>query len=173
MSPHFSASLPPPLLQILSLSSPPPLLLLPILSFSHRPLDVCNVYNSRQVKLLVHEKEKIEYPEFEEVFRDEDEDEDDEADDGSGGDRLERMEARVAKRQAKRNWEQNKIKILFEYEQFSFTGLYTWFARNSYEIYDIHNYNKLTMMIRIRNIVGLFISRSADPDLLVRNFLDS
>ena len=80
------------------------------------------MYNSRQVKLLVHEKEKLEYPEFEDVFRDEEEEEDEEIDDESGGDRLERMEAKVAKRQAKRNWEQNKIKILFDYEQFSFTG---------------------------------------------------
>ena len=68
----------------------------------------------------------MEYPEFEDVFRDDDEDDDenDVMDDGeSGGDRLARMEARVAKRQARRNWEQNKVKILFEYEQFSFTGL--------------------------------------------------
>ena len=105
---------------LLSSSTPPSS------GLSHRPLDVCNVYNSRQVKLLVHEKEKLEYPEFEDVFRDDDEDDDenDDMDDGeSGGDRLARMEARVAKRQAKRNWEQNKVKILFEYEQFSFTGL--------------------------------------------------
>ena len=95
---------------------------------SHRPLDVCNVYNSRQVKLLVHEKEKLEYPEFEDVFRDDDDEDedDDDMDDESGGDRLARMEARLAKRQAKRNWEQNKIKILFEYEQFSFTGTIGW-----------------------------------------------
>jgi len=86
---------------------------------SHRPLDVCNVYNSRQVKLLVHEKERLEYPEFEDLFRNEEEEEEEELE---GADRLERMEARMAKKQARKTWEQNKIKILFEYEQFSFTG---------------------------------------------------
>jgi len=130
---------------------------------SHRPLDVCNVYNSRQVKLLVHEKEKIEYPEFEEVFRDEDEDEDDEAEDGSGGDRLERMEARVAKRQAKRNWEQNKIKILFEYEQFSFTGY-----SSALTLYDLARKmskdNNELLWMAIVGVTEQFINSKVDQD---------
>ena len=40
--------------------------------FSHRPVDVCNVYNQVQVKLLMKEDELEDLPEYTDVFRDED-----------------------------------------------------------------------------------------------------
>lgn len=45
---------------------------------SHRPVDVHNIYNQVQVKLLMQEDEQENIPAFEDVFR-EDEEEEDEA----------------------------------------------------------------------------------------------
>ena len=40
---------------------------------SHRPVDINNVYNQVQVKLLMKETEFDNIPSFDDVFRDEDE----------------------------------------------------------------------------------------------------
>ncbi len=42
--------------------------------FSHRPIDVHNVYNQVQVHLLMKPDEIEDVPEFDEVFRDDDSD---------------------------------------------------------------------------------------------------
>lgn len=127
---------------------------------SHRPIDVCNIYNSRQVKLLFYEKEKLDYPEFEQVFRDEDDGSEDEE---TGGDRLERLEAKVAKKQANKIWQQNKVKILFEYEQFSFTG-----HSSSLTLYDLarkmsKDSNELLWMA-IVGVTEQFLTSKVDQD---------
>ena len=44
---------------------------------SHRPVDVHNVYNQVQVKMLMKEDDCENIPTFEDVFRDEDEEEED------------------------------------------------------------------------------------------------
>ncbi len=40
--------------------------------FSHRPVDVHNVYNQVQIQLLMHPDDIDDVPEFDEVFRDDD-----------------------------------------------------------------------------------------------------
>ena len=44
-----------------------------MLGCSHRPIDVHNIYNAVQVKLLMRQQEFDDIPEFDKVFRDEDE----------------------------------------------------------------------------------------------------
>ncbi|CAG2187763.1 CDC45 [Mytilus edulis] len=92
---------------------------------SHRPVDVHNVFNAVQVKLLMKEEEFDELPEYDSLFRDDDSDDDS----GNDSDTSERSGKRkrfddeaIEKRRDKRIWDENRQKILFEYNQFSTYG---------------------------------------------------
>ncbi len=102
---------------------------------SHRPVDVCNVYNDGQVRLLMRQEQEEAVPQYEDIFRDSDsEDEDEEDEDGSGGEedgdgeRSQRRkrkrfdETAILKRRERRLWDDKRNKILFEYQQFGFFG---------------------------------------------------
>nr|CAG4646363.1 EOG090X08GG [Macrothrix elegans] len=106
---------------------------------SHRPYDVCNIYNDGQVCLLGKSTEKEGIPAYEDIFGN---DEDDEDDNGSGDDDVveseeeydddgEVRESRskrqkldpaemVLRRREKRLWQEKRKEILFNYMQFSF-----------------------------------------------------
>ncbi|XP_063448909.1 cell division control protein 45 homolog [Mytilus trossulus] len=92
---------------------------------SHRPVDVHNVFNAVQVKLLMKEEEFDELPDYDSLFRDDDSDDDS----GNDSDTSERSGKRkrfddeaIEKRRDKRIWDENRQKILFEYNQFSTYG---------------------------------------------------
>eukprot|EP00094_Tigriopus_californicus_P000040 TCALIF_00040-PA protein Name:"Similar to CDC45 Cell division control protein 45 homolog (Homo sapiens)" AED:0.07 eAED:0.08 QI:0/0.16/0/0.85/1/1/7/0/2542 len=89
---------------------------------SHRPVDVTNVYNDGQIKLLMPQDPEEGIPSFEQVFRDEDEDEveDNEEEDEFGEKRSRFDEAAILKRRDRRIWEERRAKILFDYQQFSY-----------------------------------------------------
>lgn len=113
---------------------------------SHRPLDVCNIYSDRQVCILGDPALEENIPAFETIFYDsdgeddeDDEDEDgDDADSGAGDDsddgngdhaervrvpkltRMQRHEQRVMRQRARRQWEQERDRIMFDYTQFSY-----------------------------------------------------
>ncbi|XP_034118330.1 LOW QUALITY PROTEIN: cell division control protein 45 homolog [Drosophila sulfurigaster albostrigata] len=118
---------------------------------SHRPFDVCNVYSDRQVCLLGDPALEENIPAFESIFYDsdgEDDDDEDEEHDGdehedsgageSDGDadggnaverrrapklsRLERHEQRIMRQRARRQWELERDRIMFDYTQFSYYG---------------------------------------------------
>lgn len=116
---------------------------------SHRPIDLCNIYSTEQVRLLGLPEEEALVPDFEDIFReevmlymflviqfgelcfqsdseasnDEEEDEDDNGGESRAAKRRRLGEEEIMKRREKRLWEENKNKLLFEYSQF------TYFAR--------------------------------------------
>ncbi|KAJ8889135.1 hypothetical protein PR048_008629 [Dryococelus australis] len=100
---------------------------------SHRPTDVCNIYNSEQVRLLGRPENDESIPSFEDLFRDDgsDEEQEEDVDAGSGEDgegesrrnkRLRLDEEALMKRRERRLWEEQRNKLLFDYSQFSYYG---------------------------------------------------
>ncbi|KAM4707982.1 cell division control protein 45 homolog [Discoglossus pictus] len=101
---------------------------------SHRPIDVVNVYNDSQIKLLIKQDDDLEIPPYDDIFRD---DEDDENEDGEdSGNESEgsepsgkrrrfdegAMERRIDRRRQRREWEVRRREIIFEYEQYEYHG---------------------------------------------------
>ncbi|XP_050411374.1 cell division control protein 45 homolog [Patella vulgata] len=92
---------------------------------SHRPVDIHNVYNAVQVKLLMKQEELTDVPEYDIVFRDEDSDDDS----GNESDTSERSGKRrrfddeaLERRREKRLWLENRNKVLFDYDKFTSFG---------------------------------------------------
>ncbi|XP_039628110.1 cell division control protein 45 homolog isoform X2 [Polypterus senegalus] len=102
---------------------------------THRPVDVINVYNDSQIKLLIKQDDDLGIPSYDDIFRDDDDEEEgneddsgNESDDGqepSGkrrkfeGDAVER---RIERRRERREWEARRKEILFDYEQYEYHG---------------------------------------------------
>ncbi|XP_066111102.1 cell division control protein 45 homolog isoform X1 [Saccopteryx bilineata] len=97
---------------------------------THRPVNVVNVYNDTQIKLLIKQDDDLEIPSYDDIFRDEEEDEEyseDEKDDGSEpSEKRTRLEeeimAQTMKRRERRDWKARRRDILFEYEQYEYHG---------------------------------------------------
>ncbi|XP_037536205.1 cell division control protein 45 homolog isoform X1 [Nematolebias whitei] len=99
---------------------------------THRPVDVVNVYNDSQIKLLIKHDDDLDVPSYDDIFRDEeDEDRDDsgnESDEGSEPSGKRRrfdeaaIERRIEKQRARREWEARRRDILFDYEQYEYHG---------------------------------------------------
>ncbi|PIK60025.1 putative cell division control protein 45-like [Apostichopus japonicus] len=95
---------------------------------SHRPVHVHNVFNTNQIKLLVNSGDEFNFPAFEDVIHNEHSDDDDsgnESDEPSGKRRRfdeETLERKMEKRRKRREWHENKEKIMYEYEEFSYHG---------------------------------------------------
>ncbi|KAJ8042920.1 Cell division control protein 45-like [Holothuria leucospilota] len=95
---------------------------------SHRPIHLNNVFNDSQVKMLVNSGDEFNLPAYEDVIRNEESDEDDsgnESDEPSGKRRRfdeATLERKMEKRRKRREWEQNKERIMYDYDEFSFYG---------------------------------------------------
>ncbi|MEJ1283376.1 cell division cycle 45 [Cricetulus griseus] len=96
---------------------------------THRPVNVVNVYNDTQIKLLIKQDDDLEVPAYDDIFRDEAEDEDLSGSDSEGSEPSEkrtRLEeeivARTTKRRQRREWEARRRDILFDYEQYEYYG---------------------------------------------------
>ncbi|XP_057602609.1 cell division control protein 45 homolog isoform X2 [Hippopotamus amphibius kiboko] len=97
---------------------------------THRPVNVVNVYNEVQIKLLIKQDDDLEVPAYDDIFRDEDEGEDhsgNESDEGSEpSEKRTRLEEEIAertlKRRQRREWEARRRDILFDYEQYEYHG---------------------------------------------------
>ncbi|XP_043823274.1 cell division control protein 45 homolog [Dromiciops gliroides] len=101
---------------------------------THRPVNVVNVYNDTQIKLLIKQDDDLEVPAYDDIFRDEDEDENEDEDEKSGGEddgsepsgKRSRFEEdvieRTMKRRQRREWEARRKEILFDYEQYEYHG---------------------------------------------------
>uniref|UniRef100_A0A2H1VKQ4 SFRICE_006297 n=1 Tax=Spodoptera frugiperda TaxID=7108 RepID=A0A2H1VKQ4_SPOFR len=83
---------------------------------AHKPTDVCNVYSDGQVRLVYKDSEEN-IPNFDDIFRDDEEEEDEEAGSGREG-----LEAMVEKRRERRAWEERRNTLMFNYTQFSYYG---------------------------------------------------
>ncbi|KAM7452073.1 DNA replication initiation factorcdc45 [Porites harrisoni] len=93
---------------------------------SHRPLDLDNIYNQDQVKLLMKEGEHLTIPDFDDIYVDsEDEFEDS---DGEGSEpsskrrRTTDEDSPLSKRKSKRQWHQDRQEILYQYYAYAFHG---------------------------------------------------
>jgi len=87
---------------------------------SHRPVDTHNYYNQVQVKLLMRDDELV-VPSYDQVFRDEESDEsDEENEDGSKRKRFD--DEAIVRRQDRRRWTEDRVKVLFDYTKFTSFG---------------------------------------------------
>ncbi|XP_010732539.3 cell division control protein 45 homolog [Larimichthys crocea] len=99
---------------------------------THRPVDVVNVYNDTQIKLLIKQDDDLGVPSYDDIFRDEDDEEGgdsgNESDEGSEPSGKRRrfdegaVERRIERQRAKREWEARRREILFDYEQYEYHG---------------------------------------------------
>lgn len=96
---------------------------------THRPVNVVNVYNDTQIKLLIKQDDDLEVPAYDDIFRDEEEDEEHSENTGDGSEPSEkrtRLEeeivAQTMKRRERREWEARRRDILFDYEQYEYHG---------------------------------------------------
>nr|XP_057926804.1 cell division control protein 45 homolog [Doryrhamphus excisus] len=100
---------------------------------THRPVDVVNVYNDTQIKLLIKQDDDLGVPSYDEIFRDDDDDEEgddsgNESDQGSEPSGKRRrfdegaVERRIERQREKREWEARRREILFDYEQYEYHG---------------------------------------------------
>uniref|UniRef100_G3TW23 Cell division cycle 45 n=1 Tax=Loxodonta africana TaxID=9785 RepID=G3TW23_LOXAF len=96
---------------------------------THRPVNIVNVYNDTQIKLLIKQDDDLEVPAYDDIFRDEAEDEDHSGNESDGSEPSEkrtRLEEEVMeqtmKRRQRRAWEARRREILFDYEQYEYHG---------------------------------------------------
>ncbi|XP_029017261.1 cell division control protein 45 homolog [Betta splendens] len=99
---------------------------------THRPVDVVNVYNDTQIKLLIKQDDDLGVPSYDDIFRDEEEEEGgdsgNESDEGSEPSGKRRrfdegaVERRIERQRARREWEARRREILFDYEQYEYHG---------------------------------------------------
>ncbi|XP_053727440.1 cell division control protein 45 homolog isoform X1 [Synchiropus splendidus] len=89
---------------------------------THRPVDVVNVYNDTQIKLLIKQDDDLGVPSYDDIFRDdegeEDEDSGNESDEGSEPSGKRRrydegaLERRIERQRQKREWEARRSIML-------------------------------------------------------------
>ncbi|KAJ1094097.1 hypothetical protein NDU88_007181 [Pleurodeles waltl] len=97
---------------------------------THRPIDVVNVYNDTQIKLLIKQDDDLEIPNYDDIFRDDDGDDSGNESENDGSEpsgkrqRFDEgaLERRIEKRRARRAWESRRQEILFDYEQYEYHG---------------------------------------------------
>nr|XP_046204642.1 cell division control protein 45 homolog [Oncorhynchus gorbuscha] len=99
---------------------------------THRPVDVVNVYNDTQVKMMIKQDDDLGVPSYDDIFRDEEEeggdDSGNESDGGSEPSGKRRrydegeVEKRIERQRATREWEARRREILFDYEQYEYHG---------------------------------------------------
>ncbi|XP_055532637.1 cell division control protein 45 homolog [Wyeomyia smithii] len=97
---------------------------------SHRPYHICNIYSDSQVRILGEMKTEEGIPEFDDIFQDSESESDDEDQSNSdeeeeGGERreqnrIQKLEQHLLKRRQRREWEEKRNKIMFDYTQFSY-----------------------------------------------------
>lgn len=77
---------------------------------SNRPVHIHNIYNTSQVRLLMPKCAEEGVPNYDDLFREDEEDED------------KSIEEVADRRRERRQWEERRKKLLFEYTEFSYHG---------------------------------------------------
>ncbi|XP_002743587.1 cell division control protein 45 homolog isoform X1 [Callithrix jacchus] len=92
---------------------------------THRPVNVVNVYNDTQIKLLIKQDDDLEVPAYDDIFRDE-EDSGSDSDGSEPSEKRTRLEEEIVERTMRRRqrqeWEARRRDILFDYEQYEYHG---------------------------------------------------
>lgn len=91
---------------------------------SHRPLDLDNVYNQDQVKILMKEGETLEIPDFDDIYASDDEDDEDSDEEGEPFKRrkTDDSESPHKSKREKHLWENKRKSILYRYYENAFHG---------------------------------------------------
>ncbi|XP_012859705.1 cell division control protein 45 homolog [Echinops telfairi] len=97
---------------------------------THRPVNVVNVYNDTQIKLLIKQDDDLEVPAYDDIFRDNEEEVEEhsgpESDGSEPSEKRTRLEEEIVtqtmKRRQRREWEARRREILFDYEQYEYHG---------------------------------------------------
>ncbi|XP_062942661.1 cell division control protein 45 homolog [Cynocephalus volans] len=95
---------------------------------THRPVNVVNVYNDTQIRLLIKQDDDLEVPAYDDIFRDEEDDEHsgNDSDGSEPSEKRKRLEEETVeetmKRRQLREWEARRRDILFDYEQYEYHG---------------------------------------------------
>ncbi|KAJ8678177.1 hypothetical protein QAD02_013964, partial [Eretmocerus hayati] len=98
---------------------------------SHRPYNLGNIYNGKQVRILGEPNVEEVIPEYNDVFRDDSSDEEDGGDEDDKSDhenesvqakKIRLHETRILRRKKKRAWERKKLDTLSNYEEYSYYG---------------------------------------------------
>ncbi|XP_012886998.1 PREDICTED: cell division control protein 45 homolog [Dipodomys ordii] len=94
---------------------------------THRPVNVVNVYNDTQIKLLIKQDDDLEVPAYDDIFRDEAEDEELSGNDSDGSEPSEKRtrleEVCLEKKERMRERKEGRRRdILFDYEQYEYHG---------------------------------------------------
>lgn len=93
---------------------------------NHRPVDVTNIYNDGQIRLVMRQDPEDQIPEYEDIFRDDssDEEEDESGSEDEFGQKKRRKfdDDSMRRRRERREWEEKRNRILFDYTQYSYYG---------------------------------------------------
>ncbi|XP_023341372.1 cell division control protein 45 homolog [Eurytemora carolleeae] len=87
----------------------------------HRPVEVTNIYNDGQIRLLHPPDPEDQLPDYHDIFRDSESEESD-SEDEFGEKRRKFDESALVKKRERREWEEKRQRILFTYTQYSFYG---------------------------------------------------
>lgn len=87
---------------------------------NHRPVDVTNIYNDGQVRLMMKQDPEEQIPEYDEIFRDDDDSSSEEEEDEWGDKRRRMDEESLIRRRERREWEEKRRGVLFAYERDSY-----------------------------------------------------
>ncbi|PSN57117.1 Cell division control protein 45 [Blattella germanica] len=88
---------------------------------SHRPTDLCNIYNNKQVKLLSKPEADEGIPPYEDLWREESDEEDENSEDEESEDESHQAKRRrlgeeaILKRRERRLWEEKRNRLQFEW----------------------------------------------------------
>jgi len=88
----------------------------------HRPIEVTNLYNDGQIRLLNTPDDNDQMPEYSDIFRDSDSEEDSDSEDEYGEKKRRFDEAALLKKRERREWDEKRQRILFTYTQYTFYG---------------------------------------------------
>jgi len=91
----------------------------------HRPIEVTNLHNDGQIRLLHPQDTEELLPEYNDIFRDSDSEDSDEegSETDEYGEKRQRFdESALLKRRERREWDENRQRILFQYTQYSYYG---------------------------------------------------
>lgn len=146
---------------------------------SHRPVDLVNFYCEQQVYLLMkHDQDELAaIPDYDDLYKEEDSD--DEQDSGAElDDPTEQSSKRrrfdedvLEKRRERRNWEEKRKEILFEYEEFSYNG--TSVALLMYELaWKMSKDNNDTLWWGIIGVTDQFQNKKIGRDKYVSSVLE-
>uniref|UniRef100_A0A8C3Y700 Cell division cycle 45 n=1 Tax=Catharus ustulatus TaxID=91951 RepID=A0A8C3Y700_CATUS len=96
---------------------------------SHRPINVVNVYNDTQIKLLVKQDDDLDVPAYDDIFRDEEDEEEDSEDESDGSEPSEKRRrfeevCCTGRKVTLQMWLflHFRREILFDYEQYEYHG---------------------------------------------------